>query len=158
VLGNHVATVGDLSNLPYTGMVIDEAMRLYPPVWAIGREAIADDEIIGYRVPKGCNLVLSQWLAHRHPAFWTNPDRFEPERFTAERTAGLPRYAFFPFGGGPRMCIGNLFALTEAQIVLATVAQKYRLRVDTNHPLDPQPLVTLRPRYGVKVVLERRGN
>ena len=158
VLGQRAALVGDLPNLNYTGMVINEAMRIYPPVWAVGREAIADDEIMGYRVPKGCNLLLSQWLAHRHPAFWENPSRFEPGRFSAERASSRPRYAFFPFGGGPRMCIGNLFALTEAQIVLATVAQRYRLRLLANHPIALQPLVTLRPLYGVKVVLERRGN
>jgi cytochrome P450 len=156
VLGGRAASIGDLPNLSYTGMVIDEAMRLYPPVWAIGREAIADDEIMGYRVHKGCNLLLSQWLAHHHPAFWENPGRFEPERFMAERAEGRPRYAFFPFGGGPRMCIGNLFALTEAKIVLATVAQKYRLRVLADHPIEPHPLVTLRPRHGVKVALEQR--
>ena len=156
VLGGRAASVADLPNLTYTGMVIDEAMRLYPPVWAVGREAIADDEIMGYYVPKGCNLLLSQWLAHHHPAFWENPNRFEPERFSAESAAGRPRYAFFPFGGGPRMCIGNLFALTEAQIVLATAAQKYRLRVPPDHPIELQPLVTLRPRYGVKVALELR--
>ena len=157
-LGGRAASVDDLPKLNYTGMVIDEAMRMYPPVWAIGREAVADDEIMGYHIRKGSNLVLSQWLAHHHPAFWENPDRFEPERFSAERASGRPRYAFFPFGGGPRMCIGNLFALTEAQIVLATVAQKYRLRVPASHPIGLQPLVTLRPRYGVKVVLEQRGS
>jgi cytochrome P450 len=158
VLGGRAASVSDLLHLNYTGMVIDEAMRLYPPVWAVGREALADDEIMGYRVPKGCNLLLSQWLAHHHPAFWENPNRFEPERFSAASATGRPRYAFFPFGGGPRMCIGNLFALTEAQIVLATVAQKYRLRVPPDHPIELQPLVTLRPLYGVKVALEPRGN
>jgi cytochrome P450 len=156
VLGGRAPSVGDLPNLNYTAMVIDEAMRLYPPVWAIGREAIADDEIMGYRVSKGSNLLLSQWLAHHHPAFWDNPNCFEPERFLAERSAGRPRYAFFPFGGGPRMCIGNLFALTEAKIVLATVARKYRLRVLADHPIEPQPLVTLRPRHGVMVALEPR--
>jgi cytochrome P450 len=156
VLGGRAAAVGDLPNLPYTAMVIDEAMRLYPPVWAIGRAAIADDEIMGYRVPKGWNVVLSQWLAHRHPAFWNDPLKFEPERFSADRAAGRPRYAFFPFGGGPRMCIGNMFALTEAQIVLATIAQKYRLRVLADHPVELHPLITLRPRYGIKVVLEAR--
>ena len=156
-LGGSAASVSALPNLNYTGMVIDEAMRLYPPVWAVGRQAIADDEILGYRVPKGSNLLLSQWLAHRHPAFWENPNRFEPERFSAERASGHPRYAFFPFGGGPRMCIGNLFALTEAQIVLATVAQKYRLRVPPDHPIQLQPLVTLRSRYGMKVTLEPRS-
>jgi cytochrome P450 len=156
VLGGRAASVADLPDLAYTGMVIDEAMRLYPPVWAVGRQAIAEDEIIGHRVPKDSNVVLSQWLAHRHAAFWDDPERFEPERFSAERNAGRPRYAFFPFGGGPRMCIGNLFALTEAQIVLATVAQKYSLRVPADHPVEPQPLVTLRSRYGMKVRLEKR--
>lgn len=155
-LGGRAASVADLPNLPYTGMVIDEAMRLYPPVWAVGRQAIAEDQIMGYCVPKGSNLLLSQWLAHRHPAFWDEPERFEPERFSTGRAAGRPRYAFFPFGGGPRMCIGNLFALTEAQIVLATVAQKYRLRVPANHPVEPLPLVTLRSRHGINVTLERR--
>jgi cytochrome P450 len=156
VLDGGGASLDDLPHLNYTSMVIDEAMRLYPPVWAIGRETIADDEIMGYRVGKGCNVLLSQWLAHHHPAFWDNPNRFEPERFLAERAVGRPRYAFFPFGGGPRMCIGNLFALTEAKVVLATVARKYRLRVLADHPIEPQPLVTLRPRYGVKVALEPR--
>jgi cytochrome P450 len=156
VLGGRAASISDLPNLNYTGMVLDESMRLYPPVWAIGRQAIADDEVMGYRLPKGCNVLLSQWLAHHHPVFWENPKRFEPERFSAERAAGRPRYAFFPFGGGPRMCIGNLFALTEAQIVLATIAQKYRLQLVAGHPMELQPLVTLRPRYGVKIVLEPR--
>jgi cytochrome P450 len=158
VLAGRAATISDLPGLNYTGMVIDEAMRLYPPVWAIGRRAIADDEVMGYHVPKGSNVVLSQWLAHHHPAFWEHPNRFEPERFSAERASGRPRYAFFPFGGGPRMCIGNLFALNEAQIVLANVAQKYRLRMVAGHPIELHPLVTLRPRYGVKVVLEPRAS
>ncbi|HTR62534.1 MAG TPA: cytochrome P450, partial [Candidatus Binataceae bacterium] len=158
VLDGRAPTIGDLANLNYTGMVIDEAMRLYPPVWAIGREAIEADEIMGCRIPKGGNIMASQWLAHRHPAFWENPERFDPERFSAERAAGRPRYAYFPFGGGPRMCIGNIFALTEAQLVLATVAQRYRLRLAPHHPIELQPLITLRPLHGVKVVLERRGN
>jgi cytochrome P450 len=158
VLGGRAPTTGDLANLNYTGMVIDEAMRLYPPVWAIGREAIEDDEIMGCRIPKGSNVMASQWLAHRHPAFWENPDVFDPERFSAQRAAGRPRYAYFPFGGGPRMCIGNIFALTEAQLVLATVAQRYRLKLAPNHPIELHPLITLRPLHGVKVVLEQRGN
>jgi cytochrome P450 len=101
-------------------------------------------------------VVLSQWLAHHHPAFWENPQRFEPERFSAERAEGRPRYAFFPFGGGPRMCIGNLFALTGAADRTRDIAQKYRLRVLVDHPVELQPLITLRPRYGIKVVLEKR--
>ncbi len=158
VLGGRAPTMSDLGSLNYTGMVIDESMRLYPPVWAVGRMAIDDDEIMGYRIPKGSNLMLSQWFTHRHPAFWENPDRFEPERFRAERAAGRPRYAYFPFGGGPRMCIGQIFALTEAQLVLASVAQRYRLRLAPGHPIELQPLVTLRARHGVRVTLERRAN
>jgi cytochrome P450 len=157
VLGGRTPAMSDLANLNYTGMVVDEAMRLYPPVWGVGRAAIDDDEIMGYRIPKGSNLALVQWFAHRHPAFWENPEGFEPERFSAERSAGRPRYAFFPFGGGPRMCIGNIFALTEAQLVLAAVAQRYRLRMVPGHRIELQPLVTLRSRYGVKVTLERRA-
>jgi cytochrome P450 len=158
VLGGHAPAMSDLANLNYTGMVVDEAMRIFPPVWAVGRAAIESDEIVGYAVPKGANLALSQYHAHRHPAFWENPERFEPERFAADRAGGRPRYAYFPFGGGPRMCIGNIFALTEAQLVLASVAQRYRLRLVPGHPIEMQALVTLRPRYGVKVTLERRAN
>jgi cytochrome P450 len=158
VLGGRAATMADLPNLNYTGMVIDESMRLYPPVWAIGRSPIEDDEIMGYKIPKGSNLMLSEWLTHRHPGFWERPERFEPERFSAERAQDRPRYAYFPFGGGPRQCIGNIFALNEAQIVLATVAQRYRLRLVENHPIELQPLVTLRPRHGVRVMLEPRAS
>ena len=157
VLGGRTPAMSDLNHLTYTGMVVDEAMRLYPPVWAVGRAAIDDDEIMGYRIPKGSNLLLSQWFAHRHPSFWENPARFDPERFSAERSEGRPRYAFFPFGGGPRMCIGNIFALTEAQLVLAAVAQRYRLRMVPGHRIELQPLVTLRSRYGVKVTLKPRA-
>ncbi len=157
VLGGRVPTMADLANLNYTGMVVDEAMRLYPPVWAVGRAAIDDDEIMGYRIPKGSNLALVQWFAHRHPSFWENPARFDPEGFSAERAGGRPRYAYFPFSGGPRMCIGNIFALTEAQLVLAAVAQRYRLHMVPGHRIELQPLVTLRARYGVEVTLERRA-
>jgi cytochrome P450 len=154
VLGGRPPAMADLVNLNYTGMVIDEAMRIYPPVWAIGRAAIEDDEIMGYRVPRGSNVMLSQWMTHRHPKFWENPERFEPERFSAERAAGRPRYAYFPFSGGPRQCIGNIFALTEANLILAAVAQKYSPRLVPGHRIEPYPLITLRPRYGLKMTLE----
>jgi cytochrome P450 len=154
VLGGRPPAMADLVNLNYTGMVIDEAMRLYPPVWAIGRAAIEDDEIMGYRVPRGSNVMLSQWMTHRHPKFWENPERFEPERFSAEQAAGRPRYAYFPFSGGPRQCIGNIFALTEANLILAAVAQKYSPRLVPGHRIEPYPLITLRPRYGLKMTLE----
>lgn len=156
VLGGRPPTMSDLNKLNYTGMVIDEAMRLYPPVWAIGRAAIEDDEVSGYRIPRGSNVMLSQWTTHRHPRLWENPERFEPERFSAERAEGRPRYAYFPFGRGPRQCIGNIFALTEANLILAAVAQKFSLRLVPGHRVEPHALVTLRPRYGLKMTLLHR--
>ncbi len=153
-LGGRPPTVADLKDLNYTGMVIDEAMRLYPPVWAVGRSPIEDDEIGGYRIPKRSIVMLSQYVTHRHPAFWEEPERFEPARFSAHGGQARPRYAYFPFAGGPRQCVGNVFALTEANLILATIAQRYRMRLVEGHPVELQPLVTLRPRYGIRVRLE----
>ncbi len=154
VLGGRAPAVADLPNLRYTSMVIDESMRLYPPAWSVGRSPVADDEILGFIIPKGSSVMLSQWLTHRHPDFWENPEQFDPDRFSPERSANRPRYAYFPFGGGPRQCIGNVFALTEANLILAAVAQKYRLRMAPGHRVELQPLVTLRPRYGLKMTAE----
>jgi cytochrome P450 len=137
-------------------MVINEAMRLYPPVWCLRRQAIHDDNLMGYHVPRGHNVMLSQWLVHRNPAFWPNPHAFMPERFSARSEQAIPRYAFFPFGGGPRVCIASQFALTEAQLILACIAQQYHVRIVKDHPIVPQPLVTLRARHGINVSLERR--
>jgi len=157
VLGGRPASVGDLPNLNYTGMVIDEAMRLYPPIWAVGREAIADDDILGYPVPKGTNVLLSQWLAHHNPAFCESPSRIEPERFSTERAAARA-VRVLSVWRRPADVYRQPLRLTEAQIVLATVAQKYRLRVAPDHAIGLHPLVTLQPRYGVKVGLEPRKN
>lgn len=156
VLDGKQPTFADLGRLHYTLMVINEAMRLYPPVWCLRRHAIEDDEIMGYYVPKGHNVLVSQWLVHRNPIFWSNPRAFRPERFAANGKETIPRYAFFPFGGGPRTCIASQFALTEAQLILACIAQRFRLRIVNSHPVVPQPLITLRARYGIKVVCERR--
>jgi len=138
-------------------MVIDESMRLYPPAWAFSRSNLDEDELGGYRIRRGSLIYISQYVTHRHPAFWEEPDRFEPERFTPERVAARPKYAYFPFGGGPRTCIGSQFALAEAALILGTLAQRYRLRLVPNHRVEMQPLVTLRPRYGVKVVVQPRS-
>ena len=154
VLGGRLPTVEDLALLPYLMMVVQEAMRLYPPAWAISRAAIADDEIMGYRIPAGANVLLSQWATQRHPEFWSDPDRFDPERFQPDQMAKRPRYAYFPFGGGPRLCFGDQFALTEARLLLATVLQNYRLRLAQTDPVEPEPLVTLRPRNGIMMTLE----
>ncbi len=156
VLGGQIPTVDHLAKLPYTRMVLEETLRLYPPAWIFGRKAIADDEIGGYFIPANSMIVLSPYITHRHPAFWDNPEVFEPERFTPERSAGRPHYAYFPFGGGPRVCIGNNFALMEMQLILATVAQYYKLRLVPGHPVEPEALLSLRPRYGLPMTLHRR--
>ncbi len=156
VLGGRTPSLDDLPRLPYTRMVIDETLRLYPPAWGIARQPIADDEIRGYRLPAGVPVFLSQYVTHRHPDFWEQPDLFDPDRWRPERSAGRPSFAYFPFGGGPRLCIGNNFALMEAQLVLATVAQRFRLRVARNFPVALRPLVTLRPLNGIWMTLEQR--
>ncbi len=146
----------DLANLPYTRMVIEEAMRLYPPAHTLAHEAVAADHLLGHRIPAGATVLIVPWLLHRKPALWERPDRFEPERFSPERTAARPRFHYIPFGAGPRVCIGAAFAMQEALIVLATIAQRYRLHLKPGHPVEPQGLITLRPRYGLRMLLERR--
>jgi cytochrome P450 len=155
VLGGRPPSTDDLPNLPYTRMIIEEAMRLYPPAWAILRRAIGGDQIGPYRVPAGTSIFISPYAMHRHPGFWENPEAFDPERFTPERSAGRPHFAYVPFGGGPRQCIGNIFALTEAQLMLATVAQRYRLSMHPGYQVKPNPLITLRVQGGLPVLLER---
>src|SRR6185437_12041327 len=157
VLGRRTPGGLDLPQLPYTRMVVEESMRLYPPAWAISRRAIGDDEIGGYRVPGKANIIICSFVTHRHPAFWEEPERFDPERFSPERAEERPNFAYLPFGGGPRICIGNAFAITEAQLVVATIAQRYRLRLAPGHPVELHPLITLRPRHGMRMTLCRAG-
>jgi cytochrome P450 len=153
VLGGRLPLVGDLPALQYTRRVIQESMRLYPPVWIISRTAIEEDEIGGYPIPAGSVLLLSQYAMHRHPDFWENPEGFDPDRFSSERSQGRHPYAYFPFGGGPRLCIGANLAMLETQLILATLAQRFRLELLPGHPIEPEPLITLRPRYGMKMRL-----
>lgn len=153
-LNGRTPTMADLPTLPYTRRVIDESMRLYPPAWAISRRNLRADEIGGYHIPANSFVFFSPYVMHRHPAYWDNPEGFDPERFTAEQEKGRPRYAYFPFGGGPRQCIGNIFALTEAQLILVMVMQQYRLALVPGQTIEPAPLVTLRPRSGIKMTVK----
>ncbi len=157
VLAGRDPSTEDLPRLTYTRMVIDETLRLYPPVYILSRKVVADDVICGYRIPGGTSVDISPLLTHRHPEFWEDPEVFRPERFTPEESARRPKYAYFPFLGGPRQCIGNAFALMEAQLILATLAQRYRLRTPAGHRVIPDPLVTLRPKGGLPMTVEARG-
>lgn len=145
VLEGRTPDAADVPALSYTNMIIDEALRLYPPAWVIGRQPLADDEIGGYPIPAGSTVLISIYNIHRHPDFWENPEGFNPERFTPERKRERNRYAFIPFGGGPRLCIGEHFALTEAALVVAMVTQRYELNLLPGHPVAPEAAFTLRP-------------
>lgn len=158
VLDGRPVTADDLPQLPYTQAVFEEALRLYPPAWIITRKALADDEVCGYRIPAGSLVVTSPYVTHHLPQYWDDPEAFRPERFLPEKAAERPRFAFYPFGGGPRLCIGNQFAMVEAGIIIATVAQRYRLRPVPGHPVEAEPGVTLRPKHGLMMTLERRAS
>jgi len=146
----------DLPKLPYTEKVITESLRLYPPAWGIPRMALEDAEIAGYTIPKGSGVSVSSWVVHRDPRWFDDPLAFRPERWDGELQKRLPRFAYFPFGGGPRQCIGNAFALMEAQLILATIAQKFRFRLVPDHPVVPLASITLRPKHGLRAVLVSR--
>jgi cytochrome P450 len=135
-------------------MVIDESLRLYPPLWGFGRQAVAEDRIDGYRIAAGAPVNLAPWITHRHPDFWDDPESFDPERFTPERAATRHRYAYFPFSSGPRLCIGNEFALMEATLLVAMMAQRYRLELaEPARPVLPEAKLTVRPLGGMQVRL-----
>lgn len=157
-LQGRTPTAADLSQLTYGKQVLQEAMRLYPPVWLIQRRAMAADIIGGYRLPAGSVLFLSPYVTHRHPAFWQTPETFKPQHFDADAVAARPRFAYFPFGGGPRVCIGAAFAMLEAGLILATLAQRFDLVPVPEHPVVMQPLATLRPKHGIRMIVhEHRG-
>ena len=158
VLGDRAPSLDDLPRLAYTGHVITESLRLYPAAWGMARLAVEDHEIAGYPVRKGMGVAMAQWVVHRDPRWYDAPEEFRPERWEGDLMKRLSRFAYFPFGGGPRQCIGNAFALMEATLILATIARKFRMRLAANHPVAPLASITLRPRHGVRVTLESRGN
>jgi cytochrome P450 len=156
VLAGRAPSLEDLASLRYTGHVITESMRLYPPAWGMARVAIEDVEIGGYPIPKGCGVSLAQWVVHRDPRWFDAPEQFRPERWEGDLLKRLPRFAYFPFGGGPRQCIGNNFAVMEATLLLATIALKFRVRLVPGHQVVPMPSITLRPRFGIRARIEGR--
>lgn len=156
VLGGRAPTMADLNRLPYTEAVVLETLRLFPPAWGMGREVVAACEIGGYPIPAGATIYIIQWALHRDPRYFERPEEFIPERWLDGLSQRLPRYAFLPFGGGPRTCIGNRFALMEARLILATIAQRFRLLRSSGQPIKPVPSITLRPEGGVWVKLMRR--
>jgi cytochrome P450 len=157
-LAGRAPTPEDLPRLRYTDMVLKESMRLYPPAWAIGREARASFQAGPYLVPPGTAVFISPWITHRDPRFFPDPERFDPERWQDDpiRRGALPRYAYFPFGGGPRVCIGAGFAQMEAALILATIAQRFRLSLVPGQPMELLPSITLRPRHGIRVRAQSR--
>jgi cytochrome P450 len=153
VLGDRPPTASDVPNLRYAEWVIRESMRLYPPAWGIAREALADCEIGGYDVPKGTQIFMVQRLVHRDARWFDDPEAFKPDRWDNDLIKRLPRCAYFPFGDGPRICIGNHFAMMEAVLLLATIAQRFRLEIEPGQTLELLPSITLRPRYPIRMRL-----
>ncbi|HJQ34581.1 MAG TPA: cytochrome P450 [Pyrinomonadaceae bacterium] len=154
--GGRAPSLADLPRLRYADWVVREAMRLYPPAWATGREAVRECEVGGFRVQKGTQVIAYQWVVQRDPRWFKDPLAFRPERWGEEEISRIPRYAYFPFGGGPRLCIGNYFATMEAVLVLATIARRFRLRLVHGRAVEPFPAVSLRPKDGVRMKVEKR--
>jgi cytochrome P450 len=151
VLNGRTPEFADIPKLKYTKQLIEETMRLYPPAWTIGRKSLAADEIDGYKIKPAQNMMLMTYQVHRHPDYWQDPDRFNPERFSEENAKNIKKFAYFPFGGGPRLCIGNSFAMMEMQLVIATLAQRFKFRRTEQSEIIKDPLITMRPKNGIKM-------
>ena len=156
VLADRLPCVSDLPSLPFIESVIKETMRLYPPAWSVARTAINEFELEGYEIPAGSNIVISQWIMHRDRRFFSEPEKFDPERWSTSACQNLPRFAYFPFGGGPRQCIGASFAMTEAVLILATIARRFQLVSVDKTPVLPVPSITLRPKDPIRMRIEAR--
>jgi cytochrome P450 len=154
VLGDRTPTAADLARLAFMRGVFDEAARLYPPVYAVARDAVQADTIGGFDIPARSVAILSPYVTHRHPEFWPDPDAFDPDRFTPERSAGRPRFAWYPFLGGPHQCIGQEFAVLEAVVALTTVVRSFRLTLRLGAVVEPEPVLTIRPRGGMNMRID----
>lgn len=156
VLGGNLPTLADLRRLPYAEMVIKESMRLFPPAYFFGRVAVDDVELCDYTVAKGTGIGISAYAVHRDARWWNEPERFQPERFAPENAENIRKYSYIPFGAGPRVCIGNSFAMMEAQLMLVMIAQRYQLRLSPGQVVKPDPLLTMKPKGGLQMLLEER--
>jgi cytochrome P450 len=157
VLGGRLPTAEDVARLEYTESVLAEAMRLYPPAWAIGRRALSDYQIGDYNIPAGSILLMSQWVTHHDERFFSDPFKFDPDRWTPQHRESRPRFSYYPFGGGPRVCIGEAFAWMEGVLLIATLAQQWEMKLVPGHRVKTEPLITLRPKYGMQMILTARG-
>ena len=157
VLQGRLPTMADMGRLAFVERVVTESLRLYPPAWIVGRRAIDDYRVGDYVVPRRGMIFMSPYVLQRDARFFADPEQFQPDRWTPEFRAGLPKFAYYPFGGGTRQCIGEQFAMMELVLLVATVAQQWRLRLVPNHPVTPQPLITLRARHGMQMTLEKRS-
>jgi cytochrome P450 len=157
-LGGRLPTADDMARLRYTEMVFAEAMRLYPPAWTIGRRALNDYKIDKYGVPAGSIILMSQYVMHHTARYYPDPYKFDPERWRPEARAARPKFSYFPFGGGPRVCIGEPFAWMEGVLLIATIAQQWKMRLAEEGRVELKPMITLRPRYGMRMKVERRAN
>ena len=155
VLNGRTPTFAELPKLSYMQQVLNEVLRLYPAAYLFAREAVVDDAIDGYPVPVGTLIFLTPYITHRDPKYWPEPEAFDPNRFSPEQVAARPRHVYYPFGEGPHLCIGNNFAMMEMQLILTMALQRFRLKLVPNHPIALKPEATLRPKYGMKMTIEK---
>jgi len=158
ILGGALPTADDVVRLRYTEMIFAESMRLYPPAWILGRRVLSDYEVGGYTIPANSIVLMSPWVMHRDPRYYPEPHKFDPERWTPEAREARPKFAYFPFGGGPRVCIGEQFAWMEGALLISAIAQKWSLRLAPGHQVEPRAMITLRPRYGMRMISEARNS
>jgi cytochrome P450 len=158
VLGDRTPTSADIPQLPYLAMTIQECLRIYPPIWGYTRDAVEQDEVDGFRIPAGSSVFVSPYVMHRHPTYWTNPEAFDPERFSPAVAVKRPRFAYFPFGGGPRQCIGIHLAILQLQLAVAMIIRKYDLQAVPGHPIERGALISLRPLHGIRMTVSRVKN